>query len=989
MQTNVMKFFYKFVPLIPYKRDQHEEHIKIINNNILACVWNISPAITSIYFLLQIISSVAQLFFIYTLGSSINNNVSTTHNIYILFSLTILFLISGAILMRIDAFWGRQLIKKYEYRLLSVKADKIELNKLERLSTRDLNLVLDNIMSAQSVIITPVFIFITTILSFYLYGIAGLFVISLIIILLPISHILSKLSDKNYQKIMDRTAERIELGSTWVKHGAYLKSIKNIQDLTKISRHVQEEVQLRNKDTFLKGLETYTIGFGRLFPYILTVILGIGLISTEWGGIIVWLSLPILSAILSFPQSYMAFKQANRSLAQLKELITISSCGETNNVNQPTLKKTITFSKEWPIWPTTLGELLQGKETTLAESFIEELLEVFLFIPEFGHNAQQALQKFIDYDGKNISDGQYFRLQLLRGVVLAHATQTTLYINESFANLDAIAAIRILNYLKKMENVVITDKIIKSYENLATSNTYTSKRLTSNDTKRTYSTVTEEERKPSKVKKRFESLTKSSLLSFCAISIPTFMLMFMTNLTLPEYTISYWWIILYILIGIIIGTLAMVYIEYLLRKESCTRFLEGLHNIREERQETYLQVISRDLTTCFERIAWYFQDIVSITALIFGNMLILWLSYGLYGLGVVLAFGFLLFTIYRLSIESLYTTRIQSVKGFDALTRSTYIAYAISKAKNTSLAPYITYFMQWYKKNIQEQLEQFYKTRLQSVICRGVLSLLCRFISDITLVIIVALYSNFSTTQEAFVLIVSAFLLIRSNLSNAFLAITGFKSQAISLDRLALFASPYSYVPMKVTNDKIKISGFIARQTYKEQIFMRGKVYSLSGSSGGGKSEYLKGVANIIPTYSDNKNQIVTSNYEKAIYIGVKTLNILGLKILSFDDILPLIASTIDSSYYKTITDNKNNIHQSLVYTDCSPTLRKKELTTSPLIILDEVFSCVDAKKFTDLKKDIENYAKKTNTTIIIVDHRFSFKNTIEIEKLLKKQKVN
>lgn len=56
----------------------------------------------------------------------------------------------------------------------------------------------------------------------------------------------------------------------------------------------------------------------------------------------------------------------------------------------------------------------------------------------------------------------------------------------------------------------------------------------------------------------------------------------------------------------------------------------------------------------------------------------------------------------------------------------------------------------------------------------------------------------YRTSDSAFVLAVTALLMVRSDLANVFLAITGFKSQSVSVERLQYFARPKSSVAVVI-----------------------------------------------------------------------------------------------------------------------------------------------------------------------------------------------
>lgn len=134
---------------------------------------------------------------------------------------------------------------------------------------------------------------------------------------------------------------------------------------------------------------------------------------------------------------------------------------------------------------------------------------------------------------------------------------------------------------------------------------------------------------------------------------------------------------------------------------------------------------------------------------------------------------------------------------------------------------------------------------MRSVITRTVTAASCNLLSDLVIVLVVLMGSLYRTSDSAFVLAITALLMVRSDLANVFLAITGFKSQAVSMERLQHFARPKSSVAVSITGQRLSIEPFTAQRAYRALSLERGRLYTLSGQSGSGKSEYLKGVAGI------------------------------------------------------------------------------------------------------------------------------------------------
>lgn len=104
---------------------------------------------------------------------------------------------------------------------------------------------------------------------------------------------------------------------------------------------------------------------------------------------------------------------------------------------------------------------------------------------------------------------------------------------------------------------------------------------------------------------------------------------------------------------------------------------------------------------------------------------------------------------------------------------------------------------------------------MRSVITRTVTAASCNLLSDLVIVLVVLMGSLYRTSDSAFVLAITALLMVRSDLANVFLAITGFKSQAVSMERLQHFARPKSSVAVSITGQRLSIEPFTAQRAYR------------------------------------------------------------------------------------------------------------------------------------------------------------------------------
>ena len=360
-------------------------------------------------------------------------------------------------------------------------------------------------------------------------------------------------------------------------------------------------------------------------------------------------------------------------------------------------------------------------------------------------------------------------------------------------------------------------------------------------------------------------------------------------------------------------------------------------------------MVSRDVTTTFERITWYAHDIAWIIALLLCNGVALWMGFGLFGIAVALLFGGLLAVLYRLSINELYRTRVESVKGFDSLLRSAHVAFAISRAGGVGFERLGDWLALTQRDAVAEGLKHFYTTRIRSVITRTVTAASCTLLSDLVITLVVLMGSLYRTSDSAFVLAVTALLMVRSDLANVFLAITGFKSQSVSVERLQYFARPKSSVAVVIDGQSLRIAPFAAQRAYRALNLERGRLYSLSGHSGSGKSEYLKGVAGITDVVIEEPGaaQALTST---CYYLDSNALRLLGGE---------LGASSWLDTWLSALPEDRHH-----------------------LLLLDEPFSALRAEQLVEHVQALHRYVECSGNTLVLVDHRCRLEHDIELGEL-------
>lgn len=785
-----MKWMYCFTPALRYRTATRSEG-RAFSVGFFGLAFSLAPWAVGAYVLVSLLQYSVPLLFIYKLSTLVvaqgSVDIALTDTALLAF-LAISGFLLGVSELNLERYISLILCREFE-RLLARKMQPwVDVSVLERVVSRDFNVILDGIGASVNLLAIPVFLLLSILLALLVFGTAGFWAVAVIGVFLPLSYLLSRLSDRNYQRIMDIAAQRIEQCSAWLREGPWLKQFAECTALQRIERTLAGERSLRNMDTLLRGADSYIIGFGRLISFILLGLLGTSESAMVWDGAIFWLSIPMLATMFALPSSYVSYKAVGRSLEALNGLYQHSSWHpllQPSAVDQA--RGVIEFNADWPIWPAALVELIPGPLESQRE-YLHTLLGAFRLVPELGQNPQQVLQLPIELDGSNLSAGQRLRLQLLRGVFLARTQDGTLSIDHDFSVLDAAAALAVKDALERLSWVSFSPSAARAIALREGSPAQVDERTAS----------TAPAGDPALARFSLGDLFKNCCWGVLMLLVPALMMSYAANLTLPEAGFSPWQVLSYAVAGVVSGITAGLFIENLLRSRFCRLFTDGLRDIRVTGLADALQVVSRDVTTTFERIAWYAHDIAWIIALLLCNGVALWMGFGLFGIAVALLFSGLLAVLYRLSINELYRTRVESVKGFDSLLRSAHVAFAISRAGSVGFERLGGWLTLTQRDAIAEGLKHFYTTRMRSVITRTVTAASCALLSDLVIALVVLMGSLYRTNDSAFVLAVTALLLVRSDLANVFLAITGFKSQSVSVERLQHFARPKSLVAVVI-----------------------------------------------------------------------------------------------------------------------------------------------------------------------------------------------
>ncbi|VVP34149.1 hypothetical protein PS862_04530 [Pseudomonas fluorescens] len=825
-----MKWMYSFTPSIQYVRPS-KVSIDSLRGGILRVAFRLSALATAGYLLLLILQYIISLLIIYKLSSLVSAEGPVRFTIgdgAILLSLALCSFLVVVGQLNLERYFSLRICSIFDHLLSRHTRSGVPLSALERLASRDLNVVLDGIAGSFNLFAIPLFLMLAMLGAVSLYGATGFGAVALIAAFIPLSYGLSKLSDRNYKRIMDKVTQRIEQCSTWLKDGPLLKQFLDPTSLRVVEQTLSDELSLRDRDTLLRGADSYIIGFGRLIPFVLLTFWGAGVNLLPWDGVIFWLAIPLISAMLGLPRAFLSFKVVDRSLIELDALFEGLDSKGASPLSASDGNSAVQFDEHWPIWPSSLIALVPGHHPDKL-SEVESLLIAFRLLPELGCNVQAVADKLIEMDASNLSNGQRLRLQLIRGVFLARAQNRFLLIDHDLSSLDSAAARSVMDALERMPDVQFSQAAVQAIE-CRVQNVETGAALNPPEMPR----CTDADGQHFGLL----NLMKLCSLGVIALLVPAVMMSYAGNLTLPPSDPGAGWVLAYVAAGVASGVCAGLFIESSLRRRLTQHISLGLNDVCAGDSANGLQIVSRDITTVFERIAWYAHDISWISALLACSVGVLWLGFGLPGLILALFFAGSLMGLYHLSVQELYRTRTATVAGFDALIRSAQASYSIASASVSSLGQLSQWLANTRHTLAMQGVAHFYQSRRISVIARTVTAASCTLLSDLVIVLNVMLGGIFQSSSYGFVLAVTAVLLVRSDLSNVFLAITGFKSQSISVERLLRFGAIKQRVPLQVVGGLIHIAGFAGQRSYKPTALHRGGVQLLRGASGVGKSDY-------------------------------------------------------------------------------------------------------------------------------------------------------
>ncbi len=297
-----------------------------------------------------------------------------------------------------------------------------------------------------------------------------------------------------------------------------------------------------------------------------------------------------------------------------------------------------------------------------------------------------------------------------------------------------------------------------------------------------------------------------------------------------------------IFLGVIVGVSSGITIESKLRNYFSEKWIKGLSGYNETSDiEQVIQLCSRDLTTSFERLSWYIHDILWVLSMLFVSLFAMFVSFGFIGIFFAILFLSIFIVLYKKTIENIVRTRRDSIEGFNSLIISSYNSIRVKKMN------FIDGFLveRTIDNAISTPISHFHDTRREMIKSKSLVGIHCEVLGDLVILISIFLGIIMNVSIQSLLVVVTPLILIKGSLINVFFAVTGFKSNSISADRIIDFSRVKERVEIKYHNKVFYIPAFSSFISYNDLALDEGRIYQLSADSGAGKTTYLKTVSNI------------------------------------------------------------------------------------------------------------------------------------------------
>jgi ABC-type phosphate transport system ATPase subunit len=823
---------------------------------------------------------------------------------------------------------------------------------IARLINRDIGVLLEFISNSLKFFYFPIAIALMLVPIYILEGIHGVFALSTVSIFILLSWYIARKSIYLANNIYTISKIRIDKSSWFLSVRAYLKNWNELESLSEIKNVTTQEISLRNKDSFIRSLDLYIILFGSVLPVLILLIIATtsGQDINHYLLIVLWFAKPMISLVMEMGRFGSDYTVAKRAFEEIKLNLNIN----TTSLNM----ETIELNETWEIWS---GSISDNVLSALSPSNLSLSAELGLD-DELKNRQTRELNVNLDFLGTNLSQGQKTRVLLIRAIHLSIATKKILNINISLHSLDPISCRKLYNALPEIQKYCqinftkdqhdfFQDQIVRSstYENFHRSD-QTSNYLhaTNNAMPKNEVTIHQEN--------FFYYYKKLAAVIGVFFTIPAIFLSLNGYIISSDYSANkkiYLLILITILSLIIAPTLGYL-IERKNRKKATFSQDKLLRHANLDNLNDLMQRLSKDFTVMIERISWYIHDIAWYKALILISFSAIIYTAGIGGVLINILFLSTIVLICKIFSSAISQARTGAVEG---------INFAIDTLQNLAAIGNVDHSTFTSKRNILSSIgfEKLINTHIKMVLTKINFSNLISVSTGIFIIIVVTAASLTKSPKNEIVFLLTSLLAMEATIVNLFQALTGLNAQLLSyirLDKLpiqnpdensniSICKKGDHYLISDCMNSKLNIS-------YKPLILQVGNVFSLSGNSGLGKSEYLKTISGF--THSQIADNSITPDTSKikVIYFGENSIEL--LRSLNKPDLLDYVTKKMVDENYK-------------------------------IIIFDETFRMLAPKNTQVIITKLENILIKTQSSLILVDHRFELKNNqISISHVINNQ---
>ena len=884
------------------------------------------------YLTLDLIIFILNLGFIYGLYLMTMND----HEFIIIqlsFSIIILLkYISSSIRLSFDVKVKKNLVKSMQFKFNKLYLMPHDYQKLTRLVSRDINILIDFISISSRVIYFPIAIVIGIFVIYYLIGLVGVISVMCIAIITGfLSFFIARKSIKLARKIFTISKQRIDNANIFIKYREYLKNWGELRKIRELDNITDKEISLRNKDSFWRALDLYTILFSGSLSVVLVLSYNFFLSKENLYSItaLLWFSIPIITIVMEIGRFCSDYTIASEAYKELNH----------NLYNDQFICKgnAIELNDKWEIWKGSLADnILDSMNINKIDLFTElELCKEF-------KNKNIPLE----FLGKNISQGQKTKILLIRAIYIAIYEKKSLSIKISLNSLDPISCKNLLclfSKIKKLCKINLTNEqnaLLK--KQVLRSCSYTDHYLKDNVVER------QEKNNPTEPLDFYSKDSYFKLFSYASIFfiVPAFLLNF--NTYLMNTVLNLRCKILYISFFTLFSILFASFIGYIVEKKNRHKakilLKNFLLNSMIDNISDVSQRISQDFIVMVERISWYIHDIAWYQSLILIALTSVAYSYGIKGMLVNVLFIIAIGSLWWLFLEPIRIARKNYIESINYTINSLMNLVTTSSTRNSFLIKKRQYWL-------SSGFSQLYKMHIKMVVTRGAFSNLIHVITGVFLILATSLSTLINVPTISIIFVINSLLVVESIIINLFHATMGLSSNIFSYTRLKspqmdktfhknliLYQREDEYVFEKCVHPKLGTK-------YNELVIKSGVIYSITGSSGCGKSEYLKSISNFYSNIID-KDQ----NFSKVLYLSKEALDILYW--IEERSIIRFVKNKILLESYK-------------------------------VVILDEVFDHLDIQSIIKIINELKEFILYHNITVLFVDHRIELKSNILISKII------